>query len=425
MRSLSSAELLSIDAHLASCEECRTRILGPTRLQVAAGALNADIAAAGDETAHLTYPDLAAYVDGKMDAVEFEIAKSHLEACPECVAEINDLQAFSRQVSARGVTIDRSAPALTFLQWITSFAKSLSRRHLLQLAAAAACLALIAWAATVPLRTRISRLESELAEARLENERAQQDYEALKSHDEGLQAQVDSTQTAVTDSRNVAIVDGGFRVTLDSTGNIQGLESMPPAYQQMAAAALLTGRVKSPRDLEGLAGKAGTPLGEPDKGPSFALLSPVGTVVASDRPTFRWRALATAETYRVEIFDDNLEQVAASPSLAAAHWTAAKPIERGRVYSWQVTAIAGSREVKSPVPPAPQARFKVLGRAEGDELARARSKQPGSHLITGLLYAQAGLLDEAEHELQMLVRDNPDSASARKLLSSVRAMRKR
>lgn len=48
----------------------------------------------------------------------------------------------------------------------------------------------------------------------------------------------------------------------------------------------------------------------------------------------------------------------------------------------------------------------------------------GSHLTLGVLYAQAGLLDDAERELQLLLRANPQSALAQKLLRGVRAKRR-
>jgi hypothetical protein len=57
-------------------------------------------------------------------------------------------------------------------------------------------------------------------------------------------------------------------------------------------------------------------------------------------------------------------------------------------------------------------------------LAEAKNASAGSHLTIGLLYAQAGLLDDAERELQALLRANPQSTLAQKLLRSVRAKRK-
>ena len=45
-------------------------------------------------------------------------------------------------------------------------------------------------------------------------------------------------------------------------------------------------------------------------------------------------------------------------------------------------------------------------------------------LEEGLIYAEAGLLSEAEHEFEELLKANPDSSTARKLLQSVRQARR-
>ena len=88
-------------------------------------------------------------------------------------------------------------------------------------------------------------------------------------------------------------------------------------------------------------------------------------------------------------------------------------------------AVKDGQEVKSPRPPAPQARFRVLDRAKADELARAKRAYPSSHLTLGLLYAEAGLLKEAEQELRLLQRANPNSELARGLLRQIQALRRR
>jgi hypothetical protein len=100
-----------------------------------------------------------------------------------------------------------------------------------------------------------------------------------------------------------------------------------------------------------------------------------------------------------------------------------EPLKRGEVYLWQVKAIKDGRTVVTPSPPAPSAKFLVLGRAESDELSRARRDYGSSHLTLGLLYARSGLLDDAERELRALQRINPNSELARQLLKQIRELR--
>ena len=83
------------------------------------------------------------------------------------------------------------------------------------------------------------------------------------------------------------------------------------------------------------------------------------------------------------------------------------------------------QEITSPRPPAPQAKFRVLDQAKANELAQARRDHRSSHLTLGLLYADAGLLREAEQEFRLLQNANPNSELARTLLRQVQSLRQR
>ena len=98
-----------------------------------------------------------------------------------------------------------------------------------------------------------------------------------------------------------------------------------------------------------------------------------------------------------------------------------RSLKRGRVYSWEVTAIKEGREITSPVAPSPPARFKVLDQARLDELERARRTYAGSHLLLGVLYANIGLVEDAQREFQALAAANPNSEVAKRLALSVKS----
>jgi hypothetical protein len=265
-------------------------------------------------------------------------------------------------------------------------------------------------------------LQAALDQQRQESEKLKQDIQAVNASVAELQnqlAQLKSTQPS--SSIVMALNDGAGQVTLDKEGNLTGA---PQPFEQLIKQALTTQRVETPRMLAELIGKSSVLMGPADEGHPFALLGPVGTAVMSDRPTFRWRALAGAESYVVRIYDADFNEVAASPRLSETAWTAARSLEHGRTYSWQVTARVGDIEVMSPVRPAPEAKFMILDQTKANELAEAKNASAGSHLTLGALYAQAGLLDDAERELQALLRDNPKSSLAQELLRSVRAKRR-
>jgi hypothetical protein len=99
-------------------------------------------------------------------------------------------------------------------------------------------------------------------------------------------------------------------------------------------------------------------------------------------------------------------------------------LPRGGLYSWQVTARKEGQEIISPAAPAPEARFKVLEGAKLSELERTEAAYADSHLTRGVLYAQAGLLEDAEQQLRALLKANPNSSVARSLLQSVQTLRR-
>ena len=97
------------------------------------------------------------------------------------------------------------------------------------------------------------------------------------------------------------------------------------------------------------------------------------------------------------------------------------PVHRGNTYFWQVTALRGQQEITTPVAPAPRAQFKVLDRETLESLQAVRAEQPDAHLTLAVLYARAGLLHDSEREFQALLKQNPDSVIAAKLLCCVQA----
>src|SRR5581483_2549929 len=94
-------------------------------------------------------------------------------------------------------------------------------------------------------------------------------------------------------------------------------------------------------------------------------LEPVGEWVRQTTPLLQWSAFPGAATYSVAIFDDHVNLIEGSPPLQETQWQVDGALERGRVYLWQVTVTdADGNVVSFPSPPAPDARFGVLGEAQ-------------------------------------------------------------
>jgi hypothetical protein len=221
----------------------------------------------------------------------------------------------------------------------------------------------------------------------------------------------------------VAELNEGSRVvSLDQEGKLSGAEDLPLAYQQLLRQTLSNGRVERSSQLQGLTRPPSSLMSPNNSQKVFEVLDPVGDVLLSNKLTFRWTAMDGASNYVVEVYDEKFNPVVVSPQLTGLTWTTTLP--RGQIYSWQVKATSESGETTSPRPPAPQAKFRIIDQSTANELANARRAYPSSHFTLGLLYADAGLLREAEQEFRLVQKANPDSELARNLLRQVQSLRK-
>lgn len=161
--------------------------------------------------------------------------------------------------------------------------------------------------------------------------------------------------------------------------------------------------------------------GDDNKIESFNIIGPYSTVIGDDQPTFRWTVLAGATSYTVSVYDANLNLIRASEPLTELHWTLPSHLERGGVYTWVVTALKDGKEILSPTLPA-RAEFKIIEKPALDKLNR-RIKHIRSAVARGVLYAQAGLLDQAEQELRAHLALHPSDESAKNLHRTIKSWR--
>jgi anti-sigma factor RsiW len=424
-RKLSAADLISVSDHLGGCETCRSQVERALDGDATYFALRSAVFGeavtipSSVDQMHLSFEQTARYIDGELGGEERQFVEDHLSGCEQCDLSVNDLRAFKNQVASE---LDREyQPSLahagtgsrwqSFVSMLPSFLPR-SPQLLAGTAVAALVLVLSGW---IVWRTM---------------QMSDEKQEIVITHPSPSPVVAPSIspspiQEGAAEMVIAQINDGENQVILDREGKLSGLDHLPPDYQQKVKEALTRQQLDRSPLLSGLT-RRGSPLmsGGDSQGKQFSIIEPVGKVLQSDRPIFRWSLLEGATGYVVEVYDDQFNPVATSPQLTNNSWTARTPLKRGKIYSWQVKAIKDGQEFISPRPPAPQAKFRILDQARANELTQARRAYASSHLTLAVLYSQIGLLDEAERELRALQEANPDSAIVRQLLANVRAMRR-
>ena len=386
-RVLAPAAFLSVHQHIATCRSCAAQCPDdPARdFEVLHTALLQD-----ETPYHLSPAEVAAYARGVANEIDLEIADSHLSDCFVCRNEVQ-----------------RYAPAE-----VKAFKpRRLSFMNAWRVAAVVACGIIVIVLAIWLLRSKPAPPKEQVLNP---------------TNTSSPVPEVQPSPEVVPDADFALVLnDGNRKITMDKQGTLAGLERLPLPVQQKVRAALQAGRLEQSSALAQLATQPSTLLGKSGSALPFQLISPVGAVARSEQPTFRWQALAGAQSYTVSVTDADLNEVATSPSLNTTQWRISKPLKAGGIYLWQVTALKDGARITVPVLPAPQAKFRVIDRSISEMLQQAQRTYPDSHLTLAVLYAEAGLVDEAEQELRVLVRDNPHASIAQKLLRQVQAMRER
>lgn len=176
------------------------------------------------------------------------------------------------------------------------------------------------------------------------------------------------------------------------------------AWNDAVRIAIATRRLGTPAALDVLRPPAVSVRGVAASSP-IRIVSPAGTIVESDRPHFAWSAPDRTVARVVIASGDSV--VMTSEPVRGTEWIAARPLERGTTYDWQVRIDSGAKTVIVPAPGEPPARFRVLDAAAEADVAAARAR--GDRRLLIVILAKYGLVDEARAELAHLQTD-PQSA---------------
>jgi anti-sigma factor RsiW len=374
-RTLSPAELLSVDDHLAVCAACchqLSSVLQANRGEnEAVNSIAWELTAATEEF-HLSFAFLTAYVDQQLGAEEQEQVYSHLEVCSACRAEIEDLQAFKQTFpQPRAVP----PPPVVTTGWRAAWQTLRPRAWWAWPAAAAVGVALLAF-------MLYDRREPELI----------------------------VQQSPVAPAPVVTSSVAPIPVSTPSPAELSEEE-------RAVQTALATGRLEIPADIQILRTKSSGLMGGKSGATDFAIIAPQGVIVESQQPRLQWTAVPGATQYVVIVTDAQFNPVRQSEALTATSWVVPAPLQRGAMYFWEVqAATADGQTLTAPAASAPDAKFKVLAPEALRLVRRARQRYATSPLELGVIYARVGLLAEAARELQQA---SEKSSVARRLLQSL------
>jgi len=360
---------------------------------------------------HLDFDDLVRLAENTFDEEMREIIDIHLSTCESCREDVRSFLAFREATAGEmnvsyGPTHYESHAAIQGTPWW--------QRLPIRPVYAAAAIVLVAVAVLIGVIV-LSRRSGPLKA---------NTQEQIKRDSERSPSITPTPAPSVEDAKVAILKDAGGEVTIDRDGRITGLDEVSEKSRQYVARAALSEQIAPADVLRRLSGQPGGLRGTDDGPQGFRLLYPVRTVVTEARPVFRWESLRGVSSYRVYVLDQNGNQVSQSQELppTQTQWEAPTSLRRGRIFSWVVTALVDGKKVVSPAASAPEIKFAVLSTADSQELSRL--KKSNSHLALGVFYARVGLLSEAEREFERLVELNPQTELSRKLLQSIRNIRK-
>src|SRR5262245_23410471 len=107
-KTVTADEVRAFESHLSGCEQCRRSFTTATDLDAAYDVVQYSLKPESESGApHFAYDELAAYVDGHLDAPRRNIIEGHFESCQDCeddVAEMTKLRDAIRRDNSKAIT---------------------------------------------------------------------------------------------------------------------------------------------------------------------------------------------------------------------------------------------------------------------------------------------------------------------------------
>ena len=221
---------------------------------------------------------------------------------------------------------------------------------------------------------------------------------------------------------DTTIVDGKHLVALTATG-LTGLDPYPKESREHVSRMLRDRKLPSSPKASQLTKDLPIWRSPQNENPYAAFISPVNTAVETQKPLLKWRPFQDGDVHYEVVVSDEETGFSKKVAVTSTEWQIPIPLERGREYVWHFVAITKNGSKREPLAKFPAPRFKVL---ELDALQQVRAdaaRVQGSHLLLSLCYWNAGLLDDAQQELEILVRANPRRPILTELMGQLQRVR--
>ena len=230
-RSLAPADLADTDSHLSGCESCRAALRSPINVPAASASVRGSLS----DVTHLQFEEMESYLDGEAPPEIRAMVEAHVGICDRCARELRDLRNFVN-LPAKAPQEEGLIPQQKPSGWMRVYA---FRRLILGLASTAILIFVAA---------NIYRLQSPPTNPspadQLKKDQTQAPEQAPASAPPLALAQP-ATRTALLEWH-----DGPRRISIESTGQIHGLENFPPEYVSRIQNALGVAHFERPNAVE-------------------------------------------------------------------------------------------------------------------------------------------------------------------------------
>jgi hypothetical protein len=419
---LSAEDTIMCAEHLEVCPECNTRVNNVLKSDRYSRPIILDFSPKTYLVSeHLEYEQLDDYLDANLDEDEAEIIRIHFESCLDCRENLSSLEEFRKMVEPE---LKLRYGSRGLLHGLAEYLRPFRYSRLVLTYSALIILTVLGYLTVTffskfwlksPEDTVVSPSKPPLT---TETQSPNQERKILPPP---FRVDIGDRKRSSGDpagQRRKGFYDDGRWYGLDHRGNPVGLQAIPSDIRDEVVA-LFRGRdVRTPTLLSELATPDVNERGIVEGKERVVLLSPLGTLIAEDRPSFKWKSVTVADSYIVEIVDDSFNPIIQSPILTKTEWTAVLPLKRDMVYVWQVLAFKGGEIIEDRA--RQTGRFKIASVVKLNEIEKARKKYT-SHLARGVFYVKEGLLNDAECEFQKLLKGNPKSELARSIFRRIQS----